>query len=476
MHIEEKNTYSTAKIIGLILGPLSFAAIMFFMDLDPEPKAVLASTAWISIWWITEALPIPATSLLPLILLPISGGLDSGKAASAYGNPIVFMYMGGFIIAIAIEKWNLHKRIALTILSVIGTSSNRIILGVMLATSLLSMWINNTATALMMFPIALALTKQIKADGVLDNRSFDSFSKSIMLSVAYSATIGGLATLVGSIPNAAFAAISAEMLGRTITFSDWLIFALPLTVILLILTYFYITRVQFPVKVSIGDNQPYIKKELQELGPVSYEEKMVAGVFFLTGLLWVFGGLLPESINDSMIGIFGALLLFFIPAKNKKERMLEWEDASKLPWGLLLLFGGGLSLAAAFTDSKLTNWIGAQLESLIGFPYFFIVLTLSAIILFLTEIMSNTAVSNMVIPITVGMAYGIGIEPYGLMAAAALASSCAFMLPISTAPNAIVFGSDYIKINDMVKSGFWLNIISLFIIVLAVYYWLPRIF
>jgi solute carrier family 13 (sodium-dependent dicarboxylate transporter), member 2/3/5 len=368
MHIEEKNTYSTAKIIGLILGPLSFAAIMFFMDLDPEPKAVLASTAWISIWWITEALPIPATSLLPLILLPISGGLDSGKAASAYGNPIVFMYMGGFIIAIAIEKWNLHKRIALTILSVIGTSSNRIILGVMLATSLLSMWINNTATALMMFPIALALTKQIKADGVLDNRSFDSFSKSIMLSVAYSATIGGLATLVGSIPNAAFAAISAEMLGRTITFSDWLIFALPLTVILLILAYLYITRVQFPVKVSIGDNQPYIKKELQELGPVSYEEKMVAGVFFLTGLLWVFGGLLPWSINDSMIGIFGALLLFFIPAKNKKERLLEWDDASKLPWGLLLLFGGGLSLAAAFTDSKLTNWIGAQLESLIGFP------------------------------------------------------------------------------------------------------------
>lgn len=472
------NIYTQSKFIGLLLGPLGFYLILMLMDgLEKEPRAVLATTVWVSVWWISEALPIPATSLLPLILLPVSGGLDSDSTASAYANPVVFMYMGGFIIAIAIEKWKFHKRIALSILCVIGTRSNRIILGVLLATSFMSMWINNTATTLMMLPIALALIKQIDEEELMDAENLDSFRKGLLLTIAYSATIGGLATLIGSIPNAVFAAIASKLLNRTITFTDWLMFGLPLSLLLLVVLYFYMTRALFPVKINTPLESDFIRQELRELGPLSLEEKLVALVFLITASLWVFGGFLPESINDSMIAIFGSLLLFFLPSgKASGERLLEWEDTAQLPWGLLLLFGGGLALASAFKESRLTEWIGEQLSLLNNFPYFILIVLLGAIILFLTEIMSNTAVSNMVIPITVGLSAALGIEPYGLMATAALASSCAFMLPISTAPNAIIFSSDYINMSDMIKAGFWLNIISLIVITLLIYYWLPIIF
>ena len=467
--------YTKSKLIGLLLGPLSFLLIFFFIpeaELTDAPRAVLAVTAWVAIWWATEAIPIPSASLMPLILLPLTGGLEMDAAAKAYGNPTVFMYMGGFIIAVAIEKWDLHKRIALHILKLIGTDSHRIVLGLLVATAFLSMWISNAATALMMLPVALALIKEVKAKEILKGASLEKFSKSILLTVAYSASIGGLATLVGSVPNAVFAAMSREMLGREIMFFEWFLFGFPVTVVLLLLLYFYLTKVQFKVTETDSHEPDFINQELKALGKMKVEEKWVTFVFLLTAFLWMFKFLLPFSIDDAAISILGAVLLFMIPS-TKNERLLEWPDMKNLPWGLLLLFGGGLSLAAGFSASKLTEWIGEKMQLLEGMPYLAIIIILTAAILFMTEIMSNTATSNMIIPITVGLGLAMNTEPYGLMAAAALSASCAFMLPISTPPNAAVFGADVLKMSDMIKAGFWLNIISIIVIVTAVYFWLP---
>lgn len=465
------------KKIGLGLGPLLFA-ILYFIEgltgLEDAPRAVLAVTAWVATWWITEAMPIPATSLLPIVLLPLTGGTDQSTAAMAYGDPIVFMYMGGFTIALAIEKWNLHKRIAMTIIALIGKSSSSIILGVGLATAILSMWISNAATALMMLPIALALIAEIKEKEFLDDDSFRNFSKGLLLTVAYSASIGGLATIVGSVPNAAFVAIAQSHpdLGVTITFADWFLFGSIITVLLLVFLYFYITKIQFKVKQDGNISSEFAKQQLQELGPMSLEEKYVLVIFCFVGGLWMFGGFLPWELSDTTISMIGALAMFLIP--NAKEgRILEWPDMKHLSWGLLLLFGGGLSLAAGFADSGLTDWFGDLLANVDRFNYFVVLIILATVILFMTEVMSNTAVSNMLMPISVGLAAGIGVEPYGIMAIVALASSCAFMLPISTPPNAAVFGSDELEIEDMVKAGFWMNMVSIVVIVLAVYFLQP---
>lgn len=463
------------KKIGLILGPLFFSILYFIPAitcLENSPRAVLGVTAWVATWWITEALPIPATSLLPIFLLPLTGGADQATATMAYGNPIVFMYMGGFTIAIAIEKWNLHRRIAMSIISVLGTSSNRIILGVGLATAFLSMWISNAATALMMLPIAVALIAEIKEKQFFNDDSHQNFSKGLLLMVAYSASIGGLATIVGSVPNAAFVAVANSMLDQDITFSDWFLFGIVVTVVLMIVLYFYITKIKFPVDQTEKISSDFAKQQLKELGPMSREEKSVLAIFTLIGSLWIFGGFLPWTISDTTISMFGATLLFMIP-NSKGGRILDWIDMKHLSWGLLLLFGGGLSLAAAFESSGLTIWFGEILSNLVQFDYLVILIILTATILFMTEIMSNTAVSNMLMPISVGLAAGIGVAPYGIMAVVALASSCAFMLPISTPPNAAVFSTNELKIEDMVKTGFWMNIVSVVVIVLVVYFLQP---
>ncbi|SFK50258.1 solute carrier family 13 (sodium-dependent dicarboxylate transporter), member 2/3/5 [Marinilactibacillus piezotolerans] len=465
------------KKAGLILGPSLFFLLYFIPSitgLENSPRAVLGVTAWVAIWWITEALPIPATSLLPIILLPLTGGADQATATMAYGNPIVFMYMGGFTIAIAIEKWNLHRRIAMSIISILGTSSNRIILGVGLATAFLSMWISNAATALMMLPIAIALITEIKEKKFFNEKSLQNFSKGLLLMVAYSASIGGLATIVGSVPNAAFVAVANSMLNQNITFSDWFLFGIIVTTVLMVVLYFYITKIKFPVEQNGEISSDFARQQLKDLGPMSIEEKMVSVIFCLIGSLWIFGGFLPFALSDTTISMTGAVLLFMIPS-SKGGRILDWIDMKHLSWGLLLLFGGGLSLAAAFESSGLTSWFGDVLSNLEQFNYLVILIILTATILFMTEIMSNTAVSNMLMPISVGLAAGIGVAPYGIMAVVALASSCAFMLPISTPPNAAVFSTNELKIEDMVKAGFWMNIVSVVVIVLAVYFLQPII-
>lgn len=467
--------------IGLILGPLLFLIFYFIpgiTGLDDSPRAVLAVTLFVATWWITEAIPIPATSLIPLILLPLTGGTDEVIASSAYADPIVFMYMGGFIIALAIEKWNLHKRIAMTIISMMGTNSNRIILGTMIATAFISMWISNAATALMMLPIALALIKEIKEAQFLKPESASKFSKSLLLTVAYSASIGGLATLIGSVPNAVFAAIASSSLDRKVSFAQWMIFAFPLTIILLAILYFLLTKWLFRIEDADHISSDFAKKALHDLGPMSKEEKLTGVVFLFVSLLWIFGGLLPGSlhITDTNIAMFGAVLLFLIPAKSKKGGLLIWDDMIKLPWGILLLFGGGLSLAAAFEDSGLTKWFGSMMGIVKPLPLILIVLVLTTAILFLTEVMSNTAVSNMLMPISIGFAAAISQDPFIIMGIVAVSSTCAFMLPISTPPNAAVFSSDEIEMKDMVQAGFILNIFAIIVISLFTYFWLPIAF
>lgn len=469
--------------IGLVLGPLLFSILLFIPDLTGlalAPRAVLAVTAWTATWWVSEAIPIYATSFLPLFLLPLTGGTDQDTAAMAYGNPIVFMYMGGFIIALAVEKWDLHKRIALTIISFIGASGKKIILGVLIATAFLSMWISNAAVALMMLPIALALISQVEERDIMKGDSLDSFSKGLLLTVAYSASIGGLATIIGSVPNAVLVGIANSTLDADISFTDWFIFGLPISLVLLIFLYFYITKMKFKFEENKKITSSFAKEELSKLGPMSKNEILVALVFFFTGLLWIVSGFLPEVIsdhlNDTIIGMLGAVSLFIIPSTKEKGKLLEWNDMKKLPWGILVLFGGGMSLAAAFDDSKLTEWFGEILSGLEVFPYFIIILILTASVLIMTELMSNTATSNMIIPITIGLAAAIGIEPYGLMAAVALAASCAFMLPISTPPNAAVFSSGHLDISTMAKAGIWMNLASVVVIVLAVYFLQPILF
>lgn len=469
------------KKIGLILGPLFFIIIYFIpgiTGLDDAPRAVLAVTVFVATWWITEAIPIPATSLIPLILLPLTGGTDEKVASSAYADPIVFMYMGGFIIALAIEKWSLHKRIAMTIISMMGSNSNRIILGTMIATSFISMWISNAATALMMLPIALALIQEIKEAQFLKPESAHKFGKALLLTVAYSASIGGLATLIGSVPNAVFAAIAASSLDRKVSFLQWMIFALPVTIILLVVLYFMMTKWLFKIEDADKISSDFAKKALHDQGPMSNEEKLTGRVFLFVSLLWIGGNLLPEALHlsDTVIAILGAVLLFLIPAKSKKGGLLIWDDMSKLPWGILLLFGGGLSLAAAFEDSGLTKWFGGMLGVVKPLPMILIVIVLTTAILFLTEVMSNTAVSNMLMPISIGFAAAISRDPFIIMGIVALSSTCAFMLPISTPPNAAVFSSDELEMKDMVRAGFILNIFAIIIISLFAYFWLPIAF
>ncbi|MDK9852026.1 SLC13 family permease [Staphylococcus equorum] len=467
--------------IGLILGPSLFIIFYFIPSitgLADEPRAVLAVTLFVATWWITEAIPIPATSLIPLILLPLSGGTNEQVAASAYGDPIVFMYMGGFIIALAIEKWNLHKRIAMTIISLMGSNSNRIILGTMIATAFISMWISNAATALMMLPIALALIKEIKEAQFLKPESAHKFGKALLLTVAYSASIGGLATLIGSVPNAVFAAIASSTLNREVSFAQWMLFALPLTIILLIILYLLMTKWLFKIEDSDKISSDFAKKALHDLGPMSLEEKLTGIVFLFVSILWIGGGLLPASLNlsDTVIAMLGAVLLFLIPAKSSNGALLVWNDMSRLPWGILLLFGGGLSLAAAFEDSGLTKWFGGMLGFVEPLPLILVVIVLSTSILFLTEVMSNTAVSNMLMPISIGLAAAISQDPFIIMGIVAVSSTCAFMLPISTPPNAAVFSSDELEMQDMVKGGFILNMCAIVVISLFVYFWLPIVF
>lgn len=469
--------------IGLLIGPLSFIIIKYFFHpegLSVEANAILGSVVWIAIWWITEAIPIAVTALLPIILFPLSGGLGLNETTASYGHKYVFLYIGGFILAIAIEKWKLHKRIALTIIKIVGTNVNFIILGFMIATAFLSMWISNTASAVMILPVGMAIVSQLKDNPATSENENMIFGKALMLAIAYSASIGGISTLIGTPPNLVLAGIIKQTYGIEISFAQWFSFGFPIAMMLLFICWMYLTRVAFTFKQKeFPGGRQEIKKQLQELGPVSYEEKAVFLVFLLTAFSWITRSFLLESfiptIDDTIIAIFFAILLFIVPSKNKSVKLMAWEDAVKLPWGIVLLFGGGMALALGFETSGLAVWIGHQMTSLETVSLLMLLLILVASVNFLTEITSNLATTAMLLPVLVSLAAALGLHPFYLLIGATLAASCAFMLPVATPPNAVVFGSGYLKIEDMVKKGFVLNLISILLVTFFVYYLLPVI-
>ena len=457
-----------------------FVILLFFhpSGLNDQSNAVLAATIWIAIWWIFEALPIAVTALLPIVLFPIAGGMDLAQTTASYGHKLIFLIMGGFMIAIAIEKWNLHKRIALNIIYFIGTDLRKIILGFMAATAFLSMWISNTATAVMMLPIGVVIIKQLKDNPNTDENENNIFGKALMLAIAYSASIGGIATLIGTPPNLVMAGIVSQVYGYEISFLEWIVFGLPVSMLLLAICWVYLTRYAFTFKQDkFPDGREEILKLKNELGVISYEQKIVGLVFISVGFCWITRSFLLQKIfpalDDAIIAIIFAMILFIINAKSKKDKILEWKEAVKMPWGILLLFGGGMSLAKAFDVSGLAIWIGNQITAFGNFDLFLFLILLVTAINFLTEVTSNVATTAMLLPVIAPIALELDIHPFILMTAAAVSASCAFMLPVATPPNAIVFGSGYLRIPDMVKKGFLLNIISILIIVLMVYYLLP---
>ncbi|EMR06252.1 Na(+)/dicarboxylate symporter [Bhargavaea cecembensis DSE10] len=485
-----ERSYTTAQLIGLIAGPLLFFLILFFFNpegLSPEARAILAGTVWMAAWWITEAVPIPVTSLLPLVLFPLAGGLDVKSTASAYGDENIFLFMGGFMIALAMEKWNLHRRIALTIISAIGTNINRIVLGFMVATGFLSMWISNTATAMMMVPIGLAITYQV-ADALKNDPSVDTsqenfgFGKALMLGIAYSASVGGIATLIGTPPNTALAAAMEKMYGIEISFGQWMLFGTPFAWLFILLIWLYLVKIAFPQKIKeLPGGREMILAEKEKLGSASTEEKLVFTVFVLAALSWITRSFFLQNflpgISDGVIAMLFAIVLFVIPAVNVKgDRLLDWETAVKLPWGILLLFGGGLAIAAGFVGSGLSEWIGGQLTALDAVPLIVVIIVVTALVIFLTEITSNTATAAMMYPIMGALAVALDVHPFALMVAAGVAASCAFMLPVATPPNAVVFGSGYLRIPDMAKAGLALNIMGIVLVPLFIWFLLPAVF
>lgn len=483
--------FTPKQIVGLFLGPLLFFIILFFFQpegLPLEARGVLAATTWIATWWITEAIPIPVTSLLPIILFPLVTNLGVGEVTPNYGDNIVFLFLGGFIIALALERWNLHKRIALTIINAVGTSTKRLMLGFMLATAFLSMWISNTATAMMMVPIGTAIIYQFSH--LIDDRKVknakqqeDQFAKGLMIAIAFSASIGGLGTIIGTPPNTILAGQLREIFDVDLSFANWMLFGVPLAAVLLIIAWLYLITFAFPMKMKeIPGGREVVQNERKALGPMSPDEKVVLTVFTLTALAWISRSFVLQeyvhpNIDDTLIAITGALVLFLIPSfKYQGVKLMNWHTAKDVPWGILILFGGGLAIAGAFGDTGLDVWIGEQLTVLVGVQFIVIVIAVSIFVVFLTEITSNTASATMLMPIMASLAYAIDVHPFAMMVPAAVAASCAFMLPVATPPNAVVFGSGYLKMGDMIKAGFWMNIIAVAALVTFVTLLLPIVF
>ena len=490
------NQLRLKQIISFVVVPVLALLLLFFGDIDPEnPKvtATLAVAILMATWWITEALPLAVTSLLPVALFPILGIMD-GKAVSAtYFNDTIFLFMGGFLVALAMERWELHKRIAYKILCITGVSPSRILLGFMAASFFLSMWISNTATAMMMLPIAMAIIFQL--DKLMEGRGSGRFSIAILLGVAYSSSVGGVATLVGTPPNLSFARIFHIYFPELpeVSFFKWLIFALPLALSIAAFIWIYLYFVFRPAKGEWREvERDIFHIKLKEMGSTTREQKIVFVIFSLLALLWIFradielggftlpgwSGIFPDSkyINDGTVAIFMAIILFIIPAgkgglpsTGKRGMIMDWESAVKLPWSILLLFGGGFALATGFKESGLSLWVGSHFAGVASLHPFIVILIISLVMTSLTELTSNTATTEMMLPILAGIAVTTGLNPLMLMIPATISASMAFMMPVATPPNAIIFGTGRVSVKTMAKTGFVINIIGALIITLFVY-------
>ncbi len=481
-------------LLGFFSGPLAALLLMLFVDLDPSSPMLTRMAAialWVAIWWMTEIVPLAVTSLLPFLLIPIFGIADTNTIAREYMDPILFLFIGGFILAIGIERWNVHKRIALNILSLLGKSPATILAGIMLTSYLISMWISNTATVMMLFAAVMALANRValrdKNGYAIEN---DRSSTAFMIGLAYSATIGGMATLVGTPPNMVFYRFytNAYPLNADISFAKWFMIGFPLSLCLLILAYFVLRLLFIPKRNNPSFEISYFKEERDQLGKMKFDEKMVASLFGITALLWFTRTDLdlgsfqlkgwkhlfphPENITDGTVAIGMAMLLFFIPSRSEPKRMLlNWTEASKLPFHILLLFGSGFALAKGFEVSGLSAWLAEKLFFLDGVHPVILVLSICVLVTIISELASNVASIQLMLPILLALSPSLKVDPLLLMIPATFAASLGFMLPIATAPNTIVFGSNKIKVKEMMRAGLVLNILGILLVTLFVWLW-----
>ncbi|MFO7935505.1 MAG: SLC13 family permease [Bacteroidales bacterium] len=475
------------KYIGFFLGIAAFLSILLFTDLEPgrpEVTATLAVAALMAVWWISETIPLAVTALVPLVLFPALGILDGKEVSETYINHIIFIFIGGFMMALAMEKWNLHKRIALKLLVLIGVSPGRILLGFMLATAFLSMWISNTATTMMMIPIVISVVASLEEN--LSGRAIAKYATGLFLAIAYSASVGGMSTLVGSPTNLVCPRILTLMHpgAPDISFTGWLVFALPLSLIMLVAVWLVISFLFRPRGKWEQMDRDHFRKAYRELGPASYEERVVLILFITLALLWITrAGIVinefvipgwaqifksPSFMNDGTVAIFISIILFIVPSRNKKGgRIMDWKTAQKLPWNIVLLFGGGFALALGFQSSGLALWFGEQLLWTRGVHPYVILLAVATLMSLLTELTSNVASTQMLLPVFASLALSSGNNPLLLMIPATLSSSLAFMLPTATPPNAIIFGTNRIRVATMVRTGFVLNMIGVLAVLLV---------
>jgi len=470
------NSYGLRQYVGLFLGPIWLLVVL----LVPHPDG-LEESAWYTMgiallmatWWIAESIPIPATSLLPLVLFPVLGVNTMQEAAAPYAHPIIFLFMGGFIIALGMMKWGLHRRVAIWIISHAGSGPRALIAGFMIATAGLSMWVSNTATTLMMLPVALSVIALSDSQKSTDQFKHH-FSVALLLGIAYAANIGGMGTLIGTIPNAFISAFFESEYGYTITFTRWMSVGVPIVLVGIPVVFFLLTRVLYSFQSSdLVGSHTLIKEERDQLGSMNRGEKMIAIVFLSTALLWITRPLLISLIpglTDAGIAMLGGLSLFLLPVDFKRGIFVQdWNTAKQLPWGALILIGGGLSLAGAVSGSGLADWLGESLHPLQQFPTILIILVTTGIIIFLTEITSNTATTATFLPVLAALALAVGESPLLMAVPAALGASCAFMLPVATPPNAIIYGSERVTVFEMARAGLSLNFVFLILITVCAY-------
>ena len=473
-----------SKKLGLFLGPVLFFALIAlpFEMVSEKGDAVIAVAIWMVIWWITEAVSISVTALLPLLLFPILNIMPIADVGANYGSPIIFLFFGGFVLALALEKVNLHKRIALNIIKITGTTPNKVVLGFMIATAALSMWISNTATAVVMLPIAMSVIGLLVNDEDGFTKGDRNFALSVMLGIAFAANAGGIATVIGTPPNSVLIGLLENEYDMEISFVKWMVIGVPFSAILITIIYLVLVKWMYPsgtLQFTASNN--IIHEELEKLGPISGKEKQVLAIFGVTVFLWIFrtaiNGLFPElQLNDTIISMMAAIAMFAIPYNlTKGDFIIHWKDTQKLAWGILILFGGGLALAEGMSVSGIVDMVsGAIAHSEISI--LFTAILLITLMLFMTELMSNVALTAVLIPVVAGIAIGLKIPVLHLLIPVTIASSCAFMLPMATPPNAIVFASGHIKVHQMARAGIVLNLISVGLLILMFQFFIPFVF
>ena len=484
-------TKMSGRHIGFFLGLFLF----FLLLLLPAPEGmklaawrVAAITALMATWWITEAIPIPATSLLPLFLFPALGVMPAKLTAAPYADDVIYLFIGGFFLAVTMERWNLHRRVALNTIKLVGSSPAKLVLGFMVATAFLSMWVSNSATAMMMVPIGLAVVSEVTGLSASDLKNSSNsvntdmnFGRALMLGIAYAASIGGLATIIGTPPNAILVGIVKKMYNYEITFFQWMQVGLPLAVVTLFVTWFILIKFLFPTKPFVrGNANDVIEDEIAKLGNITRPELIILIIASCMATLWIISGFVfkhvpaLKMINDSTIAIGGAVILFAAPISlSKGEFLLDWKTAVKIPWDVVLLFGGGLALANGFQQTELTHYIAQQLVHLQGMHSYLFITIIVIFTISLTEVTSNTATATLLIPIMGTVAIAIGINPIGPMVATAFAASYAFMLPVATPPNAVAYGSGCFTIKNMAMAGLWINLFCFVIIPVTLYLLIP---